>query len=105
MPFQKGNRANPGGRPKDLAWVKHLARRQTEQSIRTLVELRDDVGQDGRVRAMASEALINRGWGKPATEDVVERLDLQRRRLEADPALARMVVTEESQRERRRGAD
>lgn len=66
MPFKPGESGNPGGRPKDLAWVKELARRRTEDAIRTLGDIMLDVDMDGRTRVAAAQALLDRAWGKPS---------------------------------------
>ena len=49
-----------------LANVTELARAETEASVRTLVELRDNVKTPPSVRCDAAEALLDRAWGKPA---------------------------------------
>jgi hypothetical protein len=64
MPFEKGQSGNPGGRPKENAEVKRLAREQGIASIQKLVALRDS--QDERIALAASQALLDRAFGKPA---------------------------------------
>ncbi len=64
MPFEKGRSGNPGGRPKENAEVKRLAREQGEASIAKLVALRDSA--DERVALAAAQALLDRAFGKPA---------------------------------------
>src|SRR5262245_17942174 len=49
--FKPGNRANPGGRPKAIISLVELARTQTEESIRTLVQVRDDANAPAAARA------------------------------------------------------
>ncbi len=64
--FKKGDPSpNPGGRPKKLAEVEALAAEHTVSSIKTLVEIRDDLMQPGVVRARCAEYLIDRAWGRP----------------------------------------
>ena len=64
MPFQKGQSGNPGGRPKGAGEVKSTAREYTQESIERLVHwMRSD---DARASVPASNALLDRGWGKPA---------------------------------------
>lgn len=79
MPFKPGQSGNPGGRPKDSAWVKHLAAKRTEDAIKALadaleatrlvVSAKGDVvaeEPDHRVRVAAAQALLDRAHGKPA---------------------------------------
>ena len=61
--FQPGYSGNPGGRPKDEHKVAELARSYTVEAVETLVDRRDD-----RVRGTASQALLDRGWGKAKVE-------------------------------------
>lgn len=62
--FQPGKSGNPGGRPKEAPEVKALAREYGHEAIEKLVELmRCD---DRRVAAAACQALLDRGFGKPA---------------------------------------
>jgi len=64
-PFQPGNCANPGGRPKlpeDVKHVRELARQYTEAAIATLASVMEDGSSSARVAA--AQAMIDRGWGK-----------------------------------------
>jgi len=63
MPFKKGQSGNPGGRPKENAEVKELARAHGPKAIAKLAELLD--GDDPRVAVSAAQALLDRGYGKP----------------------------------------
>lgn len=66
MGFKKGHSGNPGGRPKAVATVMDMARKHTEASIATLVTIRDDMSAVPASRVAAAQALLDRGWGKPA---------------------------------------
>jgi hypothetical protein len=58
---------NPGGRPKDEFKVAELARSYTGEAVETLVDpMRHS--KDDRVRGTASQALLDRGWGKAKVE-------------------------------------
>lgn len=65
-PFQKGNCANPTGRPKktpELIEVETLAKTYGPEAIERLAHwMRKG---DGPVSLKAAETLINRGFGKP----------------------------------------
>lgn len=66
MAFKKGQSGNPGGRPKEAAFIKELAREHTVPAIERLAFwLQSD---DGRVSVAAATALLDRGWGKPAQQ-------------------------------------
>lgn len=64
MTFKAGQSGNPGGRPKETGEVKELARSHGKRAIEKLAALIDS--DDERVAVAASEALLNRGYGKPA---------------------------------------
>jgi hypothetical protein len=65
--FQPGFSGNPGGRPKDEFKVAELARSYTLEAVETLVDLMRH-SKDDRVRGTASQALLDRGWGKAKVE-------------------------------------
>jgi len=65
--FQPGFSGNPGGRPKDEHRVAELARSYTVEAVETLVDLMRH-SRDDRVRGTASQALLDRGWGKTKVE-------------------------------------
>ena len=69
--FAKGQSGNPGGRPRDEQKVAELARSYTREAIETLAELMRS-GNEERVRGMAAQALLDRGWGKPKVEVVAD---------------------------------
>ena len=64
MPFEKGISGNPGGRPKEGAEVKALARTYGVPAIEKLVALLS-CGDD-RTEMAAAQALLDRGYGKPS---------------------------------------
>lgn len=63
MAFQKGQSGNPGGRPKECAEVKALARQYGPEAIEKLVTLLR--GEDARVAKAAADSLLDRAYGKP----------------------------------------
>ncbi len=65
-PFKKGQSGNPGGRPKAIAEVRDLARAQTEESVKSLVTIRDSAKAPPAARVAAANSLLDRGWGRPA---------------------------------------
>ena len=64
MPWKQGQSGNPGGRPKGDGEIRELAREHTPTALRTLVEICEH-GQNESARVAASNALLDRGWGKP----------------------------------------
>ena len=73
MRFEKGNSGNPGGRPKGYGDLRDIARQHTELALRTLVEIAER-GENESARVTAANALLDRGWGKPAVPIVQEDL-------------------------------
>ena len=65
--FIAGYSGNPGGRPKDEYRVAELARSYTVEAVETLVDLMRH-SRDDRVRGTASQALLDRGWGRTKVE-------------------------------------
>jgi hypothetical protein len=64
MKFQKGQSGNPGGRPKEDNEVKRLARQQSKAAIRRLTFwMKSD---NPKASVSAAQALLDRGYGKPA---------------------------------------
>lgn len=63
--FEKGRSGNPGGRPKEVAEVRELARQKTTQAVDTLTEIMQDVNAPAAARVSAANALLDRGFGRP----------------------------------------
>lgn len=66
MPFAKGQSGNPGGRPKETADVRILARQYSAEAIKGLASIARDKKQPGTARAQAWNSLLDRGFGRPA---------------------------------------
>ncbi len=64
MAFKKGQSGNPGGRPKEVAEVRKLAKEHGPAAIERLVELMSS--ENERTAVAACEAILNRGYGRPA---------------------------------------
>ena len=64
MPFEKGKSGNPGGRPKEVAEVRELAQKHGPAAIQRLVTLMSSDNE--RTAVAACEAILNRGYGRPA---------------------------------------
>jgi hypothetical protein len=67
MPFKKGQSGNPGGRPKELAHVKELARKHTEEAISALVSILQNKDDTSSARVAAANSILDRAYGKPST--------------------------------------
>ena len=67
--FMPGKSGNPSGKPKAYAGVVEAAREHTDTAIATLQELSKAADSDA-ARVAASNALLDRGWGKPTQPSV-----------------------------------
>jgi hypothetical protein len=56
---------NPGGRPKVLGDVQELAREHSTEAIATLAAIMRDKRAPPAARAMASNSILDRAYGKP----------------------------------------
>ncbi len=65
-PFPKGVSGNPSGQPKGVREVREAARQHTALAMRTLAEACRAKRAPWSARVAAAEALLSRGWGKPA---------------------------------------
>ncbi len=63
--WKPGQSGNPGGRPKEVAEVKALARKHTQEALETLAKLMKS-GTPDRTRVAAAEAILDRAWGRPS---------------------------------------
>lgn len=61
--WKPGQSGNPGGRPKVSAEVRELAREHGPKAIQRLVALMNSKNESVAVRA--SEAILDRGYGRP----------------------------------------
>ena len=66
--FQPGQSGNPGGRPKQLAEVRDLARQHTDEAIETLATIMRNEKAPPAARVSAAESILSRGWGKAPQE-------------------------------------
>lgn len=64
MTFKVGQSGNPGGRPKEAAEVKALARTHCKAAVEELARLM--ASTDEKTRLAACNAMLDRGIGKPA---------------------------------------
>ena len=64
--WKPGQSGNPGGRPAQLTDVRDAARQRTVIAIGTLESICTDAKEPAAARVSAAEALLNRGWGRPA---------------------------------------
>jgi len=55
-----------------VARVASLAREQTENSINTIIAIRDSADVPPNVRLAAANSLLDRGWGRPKEVHVIE---------------------------------
>ncbi len=64
MPFTKGKSGNPGGRPREVAEIRTLAKQHGPAAIERLAELMQS--ENERTAVAACEAILSRGYGRPA---------------------------------------
>jgi hypothetical protein len=66
MAFKKGQSGNPGGRPRGFAEVHDAARAHSIAAVATLARIATDTTAPPAAQVAAANALLDRGWGKPA---------------------------------------
>jgi hypothetical protein len=69
--FQAGHSGNKGGRPSNAGRVRALARELTDDAMAVLQDLLGS--QDERTRLAAANSILDRGWGRPSSAEVVAR--------------------------------
>jgi hypothetical protein len=69
-PFPKGKSGNPGGRPRDLAGLRELARLHAPGAIAELARLATKARSEA-TRIAAIRELLDRGYGKPSFDSKV----------------------------------
>ena len=69
-PFPKGKSGNPGGRPRDLAGLRELARFHAPGAIEELARLATKARSEA-TRIAAIRELLDRGYGKPSFDSKV----------------------------------
>ncbi len=76
MTWKKGMPSpNPGGRPKEVADVRKLARSRTKKAVRVLSEIMESADTPANVRVLAAQALLDRGYGRPTQHSEQARFD------------------------------
>ena len=73
--FQKGVSGNPGGRPQVAPEVRDLAKSAAPAAFARIIELMHDV--DPRVALAASNAVLDRAYGKPASEERIATFEMK----------------------------
>lgn len=63
--WKKGQSGNPGGRRKQDYRIKDLAQQYTDEALATLRSIMKK-SVDDRARVAAANAILDRGYGKPA---------------------------------------
>lgn len=72
--FKQGKSGNPGGRPTLAPEVRSLAQKQAPEAFKRICELVGD--DDPRIAISACNVVLERAYGKPATERSTISLDM-----------------------------
>src|SRR3990167_4229544 len=64
--WAKGVSGNPGGRPKQDVKILDLCRKHSLEAVGVLVEIMRDKDAPPTARLGAAQAVLDRGWGRPA---------------------------------------
>ncbi len=62
--FRPGKSGNPGGRPKEVAEVRALAREHTNEAVQALRSIMRNDDEPASARVAAANSLLDRGWGR-----------------------------------------
>src|SRR5215468_2361755 len=60
--WKPGSSGNPGGRPKQIVYIRDLARAHTEHAILVLVGIMEAEKMPAMARVAAAAAILDRGW-------------------------------------------
>src|SRR5450631_1921119 len=66
--WKQGQSGNPGGRPKDDARLRELARERTEDALNTLTAIMTSRKAPAAARVAAACAILDRGYGRPSQQ-------------------------------------
>ena len=82
--FVKGTSGNPGGRTQMPIEIKQLARELSLEGMQHVAAMMRREDTSDRDRLAAVRLMLEYGYGRPAAEFDRERLELEKRRVDAD---------------------